>query len=117
MKAAPGILLALIAGAVLLLPGPGTWAYTHHASKVRFVEHSPEAFETARREGKPVFLLISAVWCYWCKYFDQNALETDEVATYLNRHYLSIFADHDRRMDVTRKYVRGLPMKIGRAHV
>ena len=59
--------LALAVGAALLLPGPGTWGYTHHASKVRFVEPSPEAFETARRERKPVFLLISAVWCYWCK--------------------------------------------------
>ncbi|MBI3625612.1 MAG: thioredoxin domain-containing protein [Candidatus Rokubacteria bacterium] len=112
MKATPVILLALAVGAALLLPGPETWGYTHHASKVRFVEHSPEAFETARRARKPVFLLISAGWCYWCKYFDRNTLETDEVATYLNRHYLSIFADHDRRMDVTRKFVRGLPMIV-----
>ncbi len=108
----PDILLALAVGITLLLPGAATWAYTHHASKVRFVEHSPEAFETARRESKPVFLLISAVWCYWCKYFDQKTLETDEVAMYLNRHYLSIFADHDRRMDITRRYVRGLPMIV-----
>jgi len=104
--------LALAVGGLLLLPGPGAWAYFHHASKVRFLEHSPAAFETARRERKPVFLLISAVWCYWCKYFDRNALETDAVATYLNGHYLSVFADQDRRADLTRKYVRGLPMIV-----
>lgn len=90
---------------VLLLPGPAA-AYSHQTSKVRFVEHSPQAFETARREQKPVFLLISAVWCYWCKYFDRNALETGEVSAYLNRHYVSIFVDHDRRLDLTRKHVR-----------
>lgn len=100
-------------GVVLMLfSGPAVWAHSHSASKVRFVDYSPAAFETARREGKPVFLLISAVWCYWCKYFDRNTLESEEVATYLNRNYLSIFVDHDRRADVTRRYARGLPMIV-----
>jgi uncharacterized protein len=106
------LLRALSVGALALLPTTTAWAYSHHSSKVRFVEHSPEAFERARRENKPVFLLISAVWCYWCKYFDQNALETEEVATYLNAHYLSVFVDPDRRTDVARRYVRGLPMIV-----
>ena len=88
------------------------WATSHGTSKVHFVDYSPDAFETARRERKPVFLLISAVWCYWCKYFDRNTLESDEVATYLNRNYLSIFVDHDRRIDLTRRYARGLPMIV-----
>jgi uncharacterized protein YyaL (SSP411 family) len=102
---------ALAMGVLLLWPAaPG--AYTHHASLIRYVEHSPEAFERARREGKPVFLLISAVWCYWCKYFERNALETPEVADYLNRHYVSVFVDHDRRMDVARRHLRGLPMVV-----
>jgi hypothetical protein len=103
--------LAPIVVALLLLADPAR-AYHHQTSKVRFVEHSPQAFEAARREQKPVFLLISAVWCYWCKYFDRNALETEEVSAYLNRHYVSIFVDHDRRLDLTRKYVRGLPMIV-----
>ncbi len=105
-------LCPVLAMGVLLLWPAALWAYTHHASKVRFVEHSPEAFERARREGRPVFLLISAVWCYWCKYFDQHALETEEVAAYLNAHYVSVFVDHDRRTDLARRYVRGLPMVV-----
>src|SRR5262245_13447723 len=81
-------------------------------TKVRFVEHSPAAFEAAQREGKPLFLLISAVWCYWCKYFEQQVLADAEVSRYLNQHYVSIFADYDRRPDLVRKYVRGLPMIV-----
>ena len=106
------LLRALSIGVLALLPATAVWAYSHHRSKVHFIEHSPEAFERARRESKPVFLLISAVWCYWCKYFDQNALETEEVAAYLNAHYLSVFVDHDRRTDVARRYLRGLPMIV-----
>lgn len=105
------LLRALSIGALALLPATA-WASSHHRSKIHFVEHSPEVFERARREGKPVFLLISAVWCYWCKYFDQNTLETAEVAAYLNAHYLSVFVDPDRRTDVARRYLRGLPMIV-----
>ena len=99
-------------GIIVLAPTPAVWAYAHHTSSVRFLDYSSEAFEVARREGKPVLLLISAVWCYWCKYFDQNTLRNDEVSNYLNRHYVSIFVDHDRRADLVRKYVRGLPMIV-----
>ena len=100
---------AVTVAVIVLSPASASWAYSHQTSKVRFREYSPEAFETARREGKPVFLLISAVWCYWCKYFHQNTLGSDEVSTYLNRNYLSIFVDYDRHTDLTRKYARGLP--------
>ena len=81
-------------------------------SKVRFVEHSPAAFEAAQKEGKPLFLLISAVWCYWCRYFEQQVLADAEVSKYLNQHYVSVFVDHDRRPDLVRKYARGLPMIV-----
>ena len=108
----PGPQLLAALGVLVLMPAPAMWAYSHHTSRVRFLDYSPEAFQTARREGKPVFLLISAVWCYWCKYFAQQTIENEEVSTYLNRNYLSIFVDHDRRMDLTRKYARGLPMIV-----
>ena len=83
-----------------------------HASQVRFVEHSPAVFEAAQREGKPLFLLVSAVWCYWCKYFEQQVLADAEVSRYLNQHYVNVFVDHDRRPDLVRRYVRGLPMIV-----
>ena len=102
----------LALGVIAVFPGAAAWGYAHHASKVRFVEHSPAAFDAARRESKPVFLLISAVWCYWCKYFEQQVLADADVSKFLNRHYVSVFADHDRRPDLVRKYVRGLPMIV-----
>jgi len=99
-------------GIILLVPIPTVWAYIHRASVIRFVEYAPETFETARRERKPLFLLVSAVWCSWCKTFDQDVLKNEEVSTYLNGHYVSIFVDYDRRPDLVRKYVRGLPMVV-----
>src|SRR5262249_60625484 len=95
-----------------ILPAADAWGHAHEASKVRFVEHSQAVFDAAQRDRKPVFLLVSAVWCYWCKYFEDQVLADPEVSDYLNRHYVNVFADHDRRPDVVRKYVRGLPMIV-----
>jgi len=97
---------------VILVPSGAVHAYRHHTSKIRYHEYSAAVFDHARQEGKPVFMNISAVWCYWCKYFDEHTLETEEVSSYLNQHYLSIFVDSDLRMDLTRKYVRGWPMNV-----
>jgi uncharacterized protein len=95
-----------------ILLAAAAWGQAPERSKVRFVEHSPAVFDAAQRDRKPVFLLISAVWCYWCKYFEQQVLADAEVSDYLNRHYLNVFADHDRRPDLVRRYVRGLPMIV-----
>src|SRR2546428_5572344 len=102
----------LALGVIGAFPAADARGHAHHASKVRFAEHSPAAFDAARRDGKPVFLLVSAVWCYWCKYFEQQVLADVEVSKYLNQHYLSVFVDYDRRPDLVRKYVRGLPMIV-----
>jgi uncharacterized protein YyaL (SSP411 family) len=104
--------LALLAGALVAGVATPVAAYHHHAAKVRFREHTPESFEEARSLGRPVFVLISAAWCYWCRYFEQEVLEREDVATYLNRAWVSIFVDSDRRPDLGRRYVRGWPMTV-----
>lgn len=105
-------LLPCLALVVLVSSAAPASGYMHQASKVRFTEYTSAAFDQARREGKPVFVLISAVWCYWCRYFEQHTLNAEGVADYLNRSYLSVFVDYDRRPDLVRKFVRGIPMIV-----
>jgi thiol:disulfide interchange protein len=52
--------------ALVLLASPSA-AFAHQDSRVRFREYSPAIFAQAHRDGKPVFMLINAVWCYWCQ--------------------------------------------------
>lgn len=104
----------VLALALILMVVP-TWsasAFMHQDSRIRFEEHSPALFARARQEGKPVFLLISAVWCYWCKHFEQNTLKAEQVSAYLNASYVSAFGDYDRRPDLVSRYARGLPMVV-----
>ena len=105
------LLLELAVVFLLTSAGPAA-GFMHQTSKIRFLEYSPAVFEQGRREGKPVFMLVSAVWCYWCKYFEEHTLQAEGVSEYLNRSYLNVFVDYDRRPDLVRKYVRGIPMIV-----
>ncbi len=97
----------------LHIRGALSLAYTHHRSKIRWLEYSEEAFKKARKENKPVYMLITAVWCYWCQVFEEKTLETEEVSGYLNEHYINIFVDYDRRKDIASRYPpTGLPTTV-----
>jgi uncharacterized protein YyaL (SSP411 family) len=107
------VVLALLGAGLLvgLAPHPVA-AHYHPTSKIRYAEYSQDAFERARREGKPIFMVLSAVWCYWCKTYKEEALETPAVSLFLNQHFVPIFVDHDRRVDLARRFSRGLPTTV-----
>ncbi len=66
-----------------------------------------EAFEDARRSSKPIFLSISAVWCHWCHVMDQESFEHPEVIRRLNRDFVPVRVDSDRRPDINQRYNMG----------
>ena len=43
---------------------------------IHWHEWGPEAFETAKRENKPILLDIGAVWCHWCHVMDRESYES-----------------------------------------
>ncbi|MEE8435272.1 MAG: DUF255 domain-containing protein [bacterium] len=97
-----------------MAPGAGTaWGYRHSGAAIRYLEYSQRAFDLAKRENKPVFMVISAVWCYWCKTYDEQTLEISEVASFMNRNFINVFVDLDRRQDLQHKYVtKGIPTSV-----
>lgn len=78
--------------------------YTHHKLPINFLEHNTKAFELAKKENKPIFILISAVWCFWCKVFDEKTLVSENVYTYLNENYINVFVDADINRELYFKY-------------
>ena len=49
----------------------------------RWTENIDEAFETAAREKKPVFInFTGSDWCYWCILADKNIFRTKEWADF-----------------------------------
>jgi len=64
-----------------------------------------EAFEAAKRENKPIFLSIGYSTCHWCHVMEKESFEDDEVATLLNRYFVSIKVDREERPDVDHLYM------------
>jgi uncharacterized protein len=71
---------------------------------VQWHEWGAEAFETARRENKPVLLDIGAVWCHWCHVMDRESYEDAGTAALINQHFVAIKVDRDERPDVDSRY-------------
>lgn len=76
------------------------YAFEHEDSPVKFLEYGQESLDRAKKENKPVFILISAIWCHWCKVFAHDSLGVKKVYEYLNQNYISIFIDADIRRDL-----------------
>jgi hypothetical protein len=73
-----------------------------------------DAFDKARREGKPVFLSIGYSSCHWCHVMERESFENAAVADLLNEHFVSIKVDREERPDVDDVYMTAVQLTTGR---
>lgn len=77
----------------------------HAYNPVNWYPWSEEAFEKAKKEGKPIFLSIGYSTCHWCHVMAHESFEDDDVAKVLNRHFVSIKVDREERPDIDSVYM------------
>ncbi len=77
----------------------------HAFNPVDWYPWGDEAFEKARREGKPIFLSVGYSTCHWCHVMEHESFEDDSVAALLNRDFVPIKVDREERPDVDRIYM------------
>jgi len=86
-------------------------AYTHHKSSIHWMDYSGKAFMRAKEENKPIFMLITAAWCYNCQIYEEKTLKKQPVAEFINKHFIPVFVDYDRRQDIAATYSSvGIPV-------
>jgi len=130
--------LAARLSAALASFGPGYVPRTHHrdrAGRPRFTNrlaleaspyllqhaHNPvnwfpwgdEAFAEARRLARPVFLSIGYSTCHWCHVMETESFEDEEIATFLNLHYVAVKVDREERPDVDAVYMTAVQKLTG----
>ncbi|MFN3484751.1 MAG: thioredoxin domain-containing protein [Planctomycetota bacterium] len=76
-------------------------------SPVGWFDWTDEAFRKAQAEDKPVVLALHAEWCHGCHVMDQATYADPEIAELLNRDYVPIRVDTDRRPDIHERYTMG----------
>jgi len=86
----------------------------HAHNPVNWYPWSAEAFERAKRENKPVFLSVGYSTCHWCHVMERESFEDEEIAAFLNRHFIAIKVDREERPDVDSVYMTAVNMLTGR---
>ena len=85
----------------------------HAHNPVNWYPWGTEAFAHARAEHKPVFLSIGYATCHWCHVMERESFENLEIAEYLNRHFIAIKVDRERRPDVDQNYMTAIQLIRG----
>ncbi|SFB32524.1 hypothetical protein SAMN04488072_11613 [Lentibacillus halodurans] len=85
----------------------------HAYNPVNWYPWGDEAFEKAQQENKPVFLSIGYSTCHWCHVFAHESFEDEEIASYLNDHYVAIKVDREERPDIDSVYMKVCQMMTG----
>ncbi len=80
---------------------------TNRAHEIDWLPWGEEAFRRAQKEGKPVLLSISAVWCHWCHVMDETSYSDRAVIGLINRRFVAVRVDSDRNPDINRRYNQG----------
>lgn len=77
----------------------------HQHNPVDWFAWGEEAFSKARSENKPIFLSIGYSTCHWCHVMERESFESEEIAKFLNEHFVSIKVDREERPDVDKIYM------------
>src|SRR5258708_2832733 len=86
----------------------------HQHNPVDWYPWGEEAFARARAENKPVFVSIGYSTCHWCHVMERESFESEEVAKFLNEHFVSIKVDREERPDVDKIYMTFVQSTAGR---
>ena len=82
----------------------------HKENPVDWRPWGVEAFETARRENKPVLLSVGYAACHWCHVMAHESFESPAIAELMNRLYINIKVDREERPDVDTIYQHALAL-------
>lgn len=85
----------------------------HAHNPVNWYSWGKEAFEKARQENKPIFLSIGYSTCHWCHVMERESFDNELMADYINKHFIAIKVDRERRPDVDKIYMTALMMTNG----
>jgi len=76
----------------------------HAHNPVEWYPWGVEAFESARRERKPIHLSVGYSACRWCHVLEEESFEDEATARILNELFVNIKVDREERPDIDRIY-------------
>jgi uncharacterized protein YyaL (SSP411 family) len=85
----------------------------HKDNPVQWYPWGPEAFSTAERLDRPIFLSIGYSTCHWCHVMARESFENPDTASLLNAGFISIKVDREERPDIDGTYMSACQLMTG----
>ncbi len=76
----------------------------HKDNPIDWYPWGEEAFKRAKEENKLIFLSIGYSSCHWCHVMEREVFKNEEVAKFLNNHFVNIKVDKEERPDIDNYY-------------
>lgn len=96
-----------------LLQEKSPYLQLHAYNPVDWYPWGEEAFEKARDEKKMILLSVGYSTCHWCHVMERESFENDEIAEFLNEHFVAIKLDREERPDIDQVYMTALQAMTG----
>lgn len=80
----------------------------HAANPVHWYPWSDEALAKAKHEDKLILVSIGYSTCHWCHVMERESFENEQVAEFMNDHFICIKVDKEERPDIDAFYMDAL---------
>ena len=77
----------------------------HAYNPVDWYPWSPETFDKAKKEDKPIFLSIGYSTCHWCHVMAHESFEDPKIAKMMNDTFICIKVDREERPEIDNIYM------------
>ncbi len=85
----------------------------HAHNPVDWSPWSNDLLNHAAAVDKPILLSIGYAACHWCHVMERESFEDEEVAAYMNEHFINIKVDREERPDIDHIYMDALQAMTG----
>ena len=85
----------------------------HADNPVHWHSWNNDALTKAKNENKPIFLSIGYSACHWCHVMAHESFENNDVANFMNEHFVNIKVDREERPDIDDIYQKVCQIATG----
>jgi uncharacterized protein YyaL (SSP411 family) len=85
----------------------------HADNPVDWYPWGDDAFDEARRTGKPVLVSVGYSACHWCHVMAHESFEDDATAAVMNDRFVNVKVDREERPDVDAIYMEAVQAMTG----
>ena len=77
----------------------------HAHNPVDWYPWSETALKRAVTEDKPIFLSVGYSACHWCHVMERESFQNEDIARFMNAHFINIKVDREERPDLDEIYM------------